>query len=120
MEEKNKEQDYKIQGLKEYFKTCLDNVEKNITKDVAHLDGKYQEFERKNCQKHDLIFDKLGKMEGKFEERMEVFKKEAAECYVSKEEAKPLLSLYQSFNRNLVYVVIILTGIVATLITALK
>lgn len=45
-----------------------------IGKDIARLDGKYTEFERKNCDKHTIIQAMLSSYQGKMEEKLEQLK----------------------------------------------
>lgn len=63
-------QDVKINSLKDFLNFKFETV----GKDIARLDGKYTEFERKNCSKHTIIQDLLSRSMGEMNARMEELK----------------------------------------------
>lgn len=70
MEQKDEIQDIKLESLKEFLNLKFETV----GKDIASLNGKYVEFERKNCDKHTVIQDLLSCYRGEIGTKMDEMK----------------------------------------------
>lgn len=68
----NAVQNTQLDALKEFLNLKFEVV----SKDIARLDGKYQEFERKNCDKHTVIQDLLSSYRGEITNKLENLQKE--------------------------------------------
>lgn len=104
--------------LEEKFKAVEKDIE-DVGKDVARLDGKYQEFERKNCSKHDLLFDKLSKIEAVYDQKHEEMNKEisANTEMLKSDNVQDVLSLYGT-AKNLGIKLIVLLGLLGLIYMA--
>ena len=88
-EPKDEVQDVKLDSLKDFLNFKFETV----GKDIARLDGKYTEFERKNCSKHTVIQDLLSRSMGEMSIKMEdlkekMFTKDQYDAFILSNDGK--------------------------------